>query len=73
MPNSILPQDQDGQDIFNAIYSFFFLSCCLVRLLPVSVTDRIMGYIDKTEKKLIRFNIFQIFEASGMIVGTHAS
>ncbi len=23
MPNSILPQDQDGQDIFNAISSFF--------------------------------------------------
>ena len=23
MPNSILPQNQDGQDIFNAISSFF--------------------------------------------------
>ena len=23
MPNSILPQDQDGQDLFNAISSFF--------------------------------------------------
>ena len=23
MPNSILPQDQDGQEIFNAISSFF--------------------------------------------------
>ena len=23
MPNSILPQDQDGQELFNAIISFF--------------------------------------------------
>ena len=23
MPNSIVPQDQDGQDVFNAISSFF--------------------------------------------------
>ena len=22
MPNSILPQDQDGQELFNAIFSF---------------------------------------------------
>lgn len=25
MPNSILPQDQNGQELFNAISSFF---CC---------------------------------------------
>ena len=25
MPNPSLPQDQDGQDLFNAISSFFYL------------------------------------------------
>ena len=61
MPNSILPQDQDGQELFNAIISFFctfgmqnlpiLKACGIARLIdPVSMFCAIEEYysIEKT-------------------------